>query len=275
MIRIMFALTFITNLALGQNKDRLFIYWGYNRSAYTQSDIHLNGPGYDFTLKNTTASDRPTKFDPSVYFSVKLFTIPQYVYRAGYFITDNISVSLGIDHLKYVVDANQSLVLDGTIDSTASNTYAGTYSNQEHMLTNDFMRFEHSDGLNYVSAELDYHWHLANLGENFSISGIAGGGIGTYIPKTLVNLFGNRVDNSFHIAGYGASLHGKIRFYYRNTLFITTSVKSGWAFLPGVFVDGTDEAFCNHNFGWIEHYAAFGGQFYLRKKKAEEHRGVE
>ncbi|MFM7666857.1 MAG: hypothetical protein ACKO7D_01555, partial [Bacteroidota bacterium] len=35
-----------------------FVYWGYNRSAYTRSTIHFEGAGYDFSLKGVKAKDR-------------------------------------------------------------------------------------------------------------------------------------------------------------------------------------------------------------------------
>ena len=33
------------------NKGKIFVYWGWNQSAYTQSDIHFKGDEYNFTLK--------------------------------------------------------------------------------------------------------------------------------------------------------------------------------------------------------------------------------
>jgi hypothetical protein len=33
------------------DKGGFYFYWGYNRSAYTKSDLHLVGRGYDFTMK--------------------------------------------------------------------------------------------------------------------------------------------------------------------------------------------------------------------------------
>ena len=41
---------------------RLYFYWGYNRDYFSHSDIHFHGPGYDFTVYDVTARDRPEKF---------------------------------------------------------------------------------------------------------------------------------------------------------------------------------------------------------------------
>src|SRR3972149_3153003 len=43
-----------------KRKGNFFFYWGYNRSAYTKSDIHFWGDGYDFTITNVKAKDEPT-----------------------------------------------------------------------------------------------------------------------------------------------------------------------------------------------------------------------
>ena len=37
-----------------------FVSWGYNRSAYTRSNINFVGTGYNFTLKGVKAVDRPS-----------------------------------------------------------------------------------------------------------------------------------------------------------------------------------------------------------------------
>ena len=43
-----------------KRKGNFFFYWGYNRSAYTNSDIHFWGDGYDFTITAVRAKDEPT-----------------------------------------------------------------------------------------------------------------------------------------------------------------------------------------------------------------------
>ena len=34
--------------------NRIYFYWGYNRSIYSKTDIHFHGPGYDFTVYDAT-----------------------------------------------------------------------------------------------------------------------------------------------------------------------------------------------------------------------------
>ncbi|HYG49428.1 MAG TPA: hypothetical protein VD905_00930, partial [Flavobacteriales bacterium] len=56
-------------------KGEFFFSWGYNRAAFTKSDIAFSGPGIDFTLSNVAAKDRPTPLNFNDYF-VNV-TIPQ------------------------------------------------------------------------------------------------------------------------------------------------------------------------------------------------------
>ncbi len=102
------------NLRTESNKGKFFFFWGYNFSSYAKSDIHFTGPNYDFILHDVKAADRPTKFG-STYFDPSRLTIPQFNLHFGYYIKDNYSISLGWDHMKYVVDIPQQVKISGFI----------------------------------------------------------------------------------------------------------------------------------------------------------------
>jgi hypothetical protein len=89
------------------------MYWGWNRSWYTDSDINFSGKNYDFTLMNVQAKDRQTDFAIDPYFNPVKFTIPQYNFRIGYQLNKNLDFSFGIDHMKYVVEQNQQSIING------------------------------------------------------------------------------------------------------------------------------------------------------------------
>jgi len=95
-------------------QGQMFIFFGWNRSAYSNSDIHFKGNGYDFQLDNVKATDRPTKLSWD-YINPAWFTVVQYDFRAGYFIKDDLALVLGIDHMKYVMKQNQTVDFSGTI----------------------------------------------------------------------------------------------------------------------------------------------------------------
>ena len=54
------------------NKGKMYIYWGYNRAAYSTSDIKFKGRDFDFELTDVKAKDRQTKFNWNLYQGRKL-----------------------------------------------------------------------------------------------------------------------------------------------------------------------------------------------------------
>ena len=93
------------------------------------------------------------KFTLNNYLNPANITIPQYNFRFGYFIKDNIDVSFGIDHLKYVLEQNQLSRISGFIENSGT-IYDGVYNNTLLPISEDFLKFEHSDGLNYINFQM-------------------------------------------------------------------------------------------------------------------------
>lgn len=200
--------------------------WGYNRSCYAPSDINFIGQDYNFTIEKVKAKDFPSEFKPKVYFGLASFSIPQYNYRVGYFLSDKWSVSLGLDHMKYVMNPNQTLNVSGSIEDTNS-IYQGDL-NDAYLISSDFLTFEHTDGLNYLSAELDRHvqiWMHANQKHFFNL--FYGAGFGLVIPRSDVQLFGNPGANEFHTAGTGISIQGGFKAIFWKRLFVNGTAKAG------------------------------------------------
>ena len=64
-------------------RHRVFANWGYNRAQYTRSNIHFEGPGYDFILHDVAAQDRPENFSFGGYFSAMAAMQRPDIYKAG------------------------------------------------------------------------------------------------------------------------------------------------------------------------------------------------
>lgn len=120
---------------------------------FSNSDIHFKGNGYDFTLKNVVAHDRPSDFSYHNYFQPDRITIPQTNQRFAYFIKDKVAVVLGVDHMKYVMDQDQVVNFEGQITDPV---YAAIVQNGKVDLNDEnFLSFEHTDGLNYINFGLE------------------------------------------------------------------------------------------------------------------------
>ena len=246
-------------------KGAFYFYWGYNRSVYARTNLHFNGPEYDFTLYDLKGTDRPTRFGWE-YFDPSRFTIPQYNFRLGYYITDRFTISLGSDHMKYVVSANQMTRISGEITDAISEKYGGAYLNQEIVLTEDLLKFEHSDGFNFSTIDLAYLQPLFEKGEFSVLLNMGIGGV-WIITKTNVKVFGEGLDNDFHIAGYG--LAGKVgpRVEFKNRLFLLGEIKGGYASLPSVLIKNSEPEIGDHNLSFLEYYVALGVNFKIKRRK--------
>ncbi len=235
-------------------KGRLYLSWGYNRAAYTPSDIHFTGPNYDFTLHGVTAKDKPTKFSFDSYFNPLNATIPQYESRVSYFISERTSISIGMAHLKYVVVQGQGSNISGFIDSSAATSFAGNYDFDPTTIASDFLRFEHTNGLNYESIEIET---LIPLSESSNHSqGLyftTAVGVGIVTPKSDVTLFSERRSDAIHLAGYGINSKLGLRFEFLNRFFVKGFANLGYLKLPSILTrSGDDGDRASQSFYFVE-----------------------
>jgi hypothetical protein len=249
-------------------RGQWYLHWGWNFSWYTKSDINFKGPGYDFTLKNVTAKDRPSKLS-SDYINPMELTTPQFDFRFGYFIKDNYSISIGWDHMKYVMNIPQKVIIDGHIGASVSNPgiptgeYAGDYQNQELEVKSDMLTFEHTDGLNYVSAEIERYddiW-IAKIKKQL-LTMETGLGAGFVIPRSDVRLFGVGENNFWNFAGYGLSVKAGLKFNVTKTLYFQNVTKAGYIDLDKIHTTGRNAIDgAKQNIHFLENYTAIGVQF--------------
>ncbi len=248
-------------------KGRLFASWGYNRATYGRSTIHFVGNGYDFTIKDAVAKDKPEAFQWNVYFNPALISIPQYNFRIGYFITNNLSLSLNVDHMKYVFQSDQIATIDGFVDSSASEKYAKVYDNKLTKITNDFLGYEHTDGLNVISLELDYHeLFFETYDRKFAVDLVAGVGLGATVPKTNAYLFGEFGNDAFHLAGGGFTGNVGLKLYLFKHFFIHPTTKFGYLMMPNVATNGLEIDKASQNIAFFQGNFTIGFQYKIAHK---------
>ena len=241
-----FLLFFVGSFVFGQNsndenteigskkpfgkKGTMFVFWGWNRAAFSKSDIHFKGNGYDFVLHNVVAHDRPSDLSWD-YINPKEVSIPQFNFRYGYFIKDNLAIVIAQDHMKYVMDQNQTVDITGNISDPV---YANMVQNGKINLADEkFLTFEHTDGLNYVYAGVEKYKNISSK-EKVEILWAYGGGLGVMFPKSNVKLFGNERSDRFHVAGFGADVRTNINFIFWKRLMARVEAKFGYINMPDV-----------------------------------------
>ncbi len=246
------------------NKGKFYVYWGWNRAAYSKSDIHFTGDNYDFTLYDVKAQDRPTTFG-TLYFKPAKMTIPQYNFRLGYFFHDNWNISFGIDHMKYVMNQNQKVNITGMIDEEGS-PFNGQYDNEPVILTEDFLTFEHTDGLNYANIEIRRFDNLAHLGLTKSGSGIdfnitEGLGAGVLYPKTNTKLLGKERYDEFHLAGFGTGAMVGLNITFFDFFFIQNELKAGYINMNDIRTTASKSDKAKQSFWYAQQNLVFGFVF--------------
>lgn len=222
------------------------------------------GNGYNYTLFDVVAHDKPAEFDPKVYFNLFKFSIPQFNVRLGYQLNKKWSISGGYDHMKYVVDNKQLVTISGVVDSSASRAYAGQYDQSDFFLTDQFLHFEHTDGLNFITIELDYItpiWTSAN--EKFWLENRSGIAPGVLYPRTDVTVFGTKGPNIWNLAGGGVALRSELRMNLWRFFFIQTTGKAGLLFLPKIQTTGVEGEYARQNIQFIEGFWAIGANIRL------------
>lgn len=247
------------------NKGKFYVYWGWNRGTYSDSDIRFKGENYDFTLSDVTANDRPTKFGLNPYFRLDRITIPQTNYRIGYFFKENYTISIGVDHMKYVMNADQNVMINGAINT--GSVYDNVYSNASIKLVEDFLTFEHTDGLNYINAEVkrfDDFSHLFGLNsKNLQINLTEGIGTGILFPKSNTKLLNKERYDDFNVAGWGVSASVGLNITFLKHFFIQSDVKAGYINMSNIRTTKNTADSASQSFSFIENTLVFGGRFRL------------
>ncbi|GGH02828.1 membrane protein [Polaribacter pacificus] len=247
------------------HKGKFYFFWGWNRGSFSNSDIRFNGANYDFTLYDVKAKDRMTPFSFNDYFNLTRITIPQTNFKLGYFLNDNYTISIGVDHMKYVMTNGQSVAIDGRIN--AGTPYDKVYANENILLDEDFLTFEHTDGLNYVNVEFKRFDDISALigmhSERFQLNLTEGVGAGFLFPKTNTTLFGQERYDEFHVSGWGISAAAGINFTFFKHFFVQTDFKYGYINMPNIRTTKNTADSASQHFTFFEKTLVFGGRFRL------------
>jgi hypothetical protein len=251
------------------NKGKFFIYWGWNRSFYTKSDIKFKGDDYNFTLDNVVAKDRQSAFSVDTYLNPANMTIPQTNFRMGYFLDDHWSITAGYDHMKYVMQQNQTVQISGEIRNSVTE-YNHVFDDEQIVLKEDFLMFEHTDGLNYINMELRRSDKVLDLQRHHAgdiiINTIEGVGTGILFPRTNVTLLGNKMNDEFHLAGYGMGAMAGLNITFWKVFFIQSEVKGGFINMPDIRTTEFKSDRAKQHFFFLESNILFGFSFRLWKQ---------
>jgi hypothetical protein len=245
------------------NKGKFFVSWGGNRENYSKSDIHFKGADYDFTIYDVSAHDKPKGWHID-YINPARMTIPQTNLRIGYFINDHYSVAIGVDHMKYVMDQDIAVNYTGTYPNRY--TFGEAIANNQVLLTEQFLTFEHTDGLNYVNTEVSRHDDISKLfnihdTDKVQVNLTEGIGVGVLYPKTNAKVFSKERHDDFHVSGYGTSIKAGLNVTLYKHFYIQTELKGGYINMPDIKTTFSNTDSASQEFFFFQKIIAFGGIF--------------
>lgn len=250
------------------NKGKFFISWGGNRESFSKSDIHFKGEDYNFTIKDASAVDKPKGWHID-YVNPTRMTIPQTNFKMGYFVSDNYTISFGVDHMKYVMERNKTKTVDGNINlpnTEPGSIYNGSYNSESFFVSEDFLMLEHTNGLNYVYLEFARYDDISSLfnlpnTDKFQINiteGLAGG---ILYPKSNTTLLQKERYDEFHFSGYGISAHAGLNFTFFKHFFMQLDLKGGYINMPNIRTTSNTAESASQHFFYLQRVISFGGIF--------------
>jgi len=252
------------------NKGKFFVYWGGNRETYSKSDITFKGDNYNFRIDDVRAHDKPKGYHVD-YVNPARMTIPQTNLRFGYYITDHYNISIGVDHMKYVMTQDQTANVSGYVNLPASEEGAihnGEYNNTPTVMSKDFLQFEHTDGLNYVHAQINRvddissYFQLPNT-DKFQINLTEGIGGGLLYPKTNATLLSKQRHDDFHVSGYGLSAQVGLNLTFFKYFFIQGELKGGYIDMQDIKTTSSNADSASQHFAFFQRMITVGGIFRL------------
>ncbi len=246
------------------NKGKFYIFWGGNRESFSKSDITFSGNGYNFTLNDVTAHDKPKGWHID-YVNPARMTIPQTNLRIGYFINDHYNISIGVDHMKYVMYQDKVVNYNGVYQNRG--TYGEAIAPNQVLLTEDFLTFEHTDGLNYINTEFSRVDDISSKlfktwnSDKIQINLTEGLGIGLLYPKTNAKVFDKPRHDDFHVSGFGTSAKVGLNFTFFKHFFLQTELKGGYINMNDIRTTHDPADSASQHFWFLQRIIAFGGIF--------------
>lgn len=251
------------------NKGKLFFSWGGNRETYTKSDVTFRGKDYNFTIDNIVAHDKPKGWHIDYINPVRM-TIPQTNFRLGYFFNNQYNITIGVDHMKYVMTQNQTANVTGTINLPLiynESDYNGIYANTPvNFSDGSFLTYEHTDGLNYISTEVSRFDDVSSLfkianTDKIQVNLTEGFGFGVLYPKTNTKLLGKERHDNFHVSGYGTSLKAGFNITLYKYFYVQAEIKGGYINMQDIRTTINNDDKATQDFIFLQRIICFGGIF--------------
>lgn len=163
--------------------------------------------------------------------------------------------------MKYIMRNKQTVGISGTITGKGV-PHDGTYSGSDTKDVDTLLAFEYTDGLNYVSVEMEHYIPLwSNAKKTQALSFYWGPGLAIMFPKTNATLFGGTRNDQFHVSGTGYSLKLGLEYNFTEDYFTRFFVKHGHINMSNARTTSSSSDKLSHQFDFKETSIVFGVYF--------------
>jgi len=238
-----------TKAAAKSGIQEIWIAWGYNRDWHSKSDAMFKTMYGDFTIHDAHGDDVPKKFG-IYYFDPEKISIPQYNIEIGVMFNDKWGLDLKMDHMKWKFDRLRDYEITGDFSKKVWSTRGPRKTFEQAKADKDasWLRFEHTDGYNYISVGVIRNFKLINT-ENgvLDVDARVSAGAGAMVPRTDVRLYYQKddggsdrygINNKFHVAGYGVHADARLKITFWDRVFLQATARGSRIKIENALVDG-------------------------------------
>jgi hypothetical protein len=234
---------------------QIYFIWGYNRAFHSNSDMIFRTSEGNFTIHEAQGKDRPSDFDPKIYFNPTTFSIPQYVVKLGYMFNEDWGIELSQDHMKWVFVNDIKYKITGDFSPTLYVTEDGkewpvgrNFDEIKESGNATWLGAEHSDGYNYVNVSAVRNLNVFKTkSEVIRLDIRPNAGFGLMVPKTKVMMHRDSLwswkglDNRFHVAGFGVHAELKARLTFFKYFFMEAAARVTYIKIHNSLVNGSND----------------------------------
>lgn len=258
---------------ISNNKGAIYGSFGYNRSAYSKTNAHFEGSGYNYNLKYSKAHDNQSKLGSGDYLN---FT-SQFNIKLGYYYMKEWSICLSFDHMKYYYSNNNNVSLTGFVSMDATTVDFGDgqiigsgYNGNLPVVTlDDKFSYQTTKGFNFVHADLDRTKKLLSSGKRdvIVLTGSYGIGLGALLTTIDFNYAGSKTTDMYSFSGYGLAVNGGLRLEFYKRVYLYSTFSTGFQHQVHVKTRMSDPtAYSSQFYGFSQIEAGVGFLLYKRSK---------
>jgi hypothetical protein len=242
-----------------------FMYFGYNRSAYTPTTIDFVSPNYNFSMENVAGTDNTNDGSIANYLSADGFETFQFNVHMGYYIKPKWALTFGIDRLNYFMANNQTASLSGAFSPGNHAEWNGVYDNEEVQINRSNIFYRQEAGMNYLRVGILHTQELFQSKKGEVVLSLNTGiGTGLLLSNSVFTYDGLTNTPTSGTSGFGLSGHVGLRADFFQRLFLQTTFSGGMLKQGNIQLDQAGNANASHTMGYFSPEIALGFLVYVR-----------